>query len=361
MEVHMLAQQQYWNAVVERDSAFDGQFVYAVKSTGIFCKPSCTSRKPKRISVEFYPLPAAAEQAGYRACKRCKPDQQDLIDPQAELVQAMCGYLAELVSNPPTLDQLGEHFNYSPTYLQKVFKDLMGISPLQYVDALRLAHFKSTLRDGTPITDAIYEAGYGSSSRLYERTDSHIGMQPSTYQKGGKGTMITYILADSHILGYLLVAATSKGVCFVSLGDEPQTLVDELHAEFPKASITPDEDGTLTEAVQTILNYLNGWEPHLDLTLDVRATAFQELVWAELRRIPYGETRTYTQVANALDKPNAVRAVARACATNPVSLIIPCHRVVRKDGSLAGYRWGLGRKEQLQSLEKEHKEELQHA
>lgn len=339
----------YWQAVVERDTDYDREFVVAVRTTGIYCRPSCPARTPLRKNVEFFALPAAAEQAGYRPCKRCHPREVDARAPQAEMVQQVCDYIAAHLDDSLTLESLGEIVHTNPTHLQRVFKTLMGITPRQYTDACRMETFRQTLRDGAPVTDAVYAAGYSSTSRLYERTDDALGMTPTHYREGGDGIAIAYSLADSP-MGRLLVAATKRGISMVSLGDDDSTLVHALHAEFPAATITRDDD-TLGEWVQAVVAYLNGWQPHLELPLDVRATAFQQRVWEELRRIPYGQTRTYGQVARALGQPTAARAVARACATNPAALVIPCHRVVRSDGGLGGYRWDIQRKRALLDLE----------
>lgn len=337
-----------WQAVAERDAAADGWFVYAVHSTGVYCRPSCPSRRPRREGVSFFELPEAAEQAGFRPCRRCHPRDLTALDPQVELVQRACHQL-EADEQIPSLADLGAALNISPTHLQRVFKRVMGISPRQYAEARRVDRLKTGLRaDRATVTAALYDAGYGSSSRLYEGAPDHLGMTPRVYQRGGAGVAIAYALADCP-LGRLLVAATERGVCVVSLGDDDAALIDALHAEYPHADIAPadPDSGALAEALAAVLAYLNGWQPHLDLPLDVRATAFQRRVWDELRRIPYGQTRTYQQVAQAIGEPTAVRAVARACATNPAALVIPCHRVIRTDGSHGGYRWGLARKAAL--------------
>jgi AraC family transcriptional regulator of adaptative response/methylated-DNA-[protein]-cysteine methyltransferase len=263
-------------------------------------------------------------------------------------VRRACAFIQEHADAPITLARIARHVNASPFHFQRVFTRLVGISPRAYQDALRAGRFRRGLREGVPVTGAIYDAGYGSSSRVYERRPTG-GMTPAVYKRGARGVEVTYAIADSP-LGRLLVAATPKGICSVKLGDSDETLADELRQEYPAASITPNRSD-LARWINAILTYLNGRGPHLDLPLDIQATAFQWKVWRYLQSIPYGETRAYSQVARDIGAPSAVRAVARACATNPVCLVIPCHRVVGKDGGLTGYRWGLERKRTL--LEKE--------
>lgn len=338
-----------WSAVLSKDNRFDGQFVFAVSSTGIYCRPSCPSRRPRRDRVSFFQLPEAAEQAGFRACRRCHPRQTRAGDPQVEMVQQVCRLIEENEGEPTTLAMLSEQMGVSTFHLQRTFKSIMGITPARYAETYRVSKFKQSVRDGDAITSAIYDAGFGSSSRLYERASARLGMTPATYGKGGRGAVINYAIADSP-LGSLLVAATSKGVCSVMLGDSPATLKSDLSREFPAAEIRNDEPA-LRSALKTIVDHLKNKTPHIDLPLDIQATAFQQQVWEQLRAIPYGETYSYGEVAKAMGQEKAVRAVARACATNPVALVIPCHRVIREDKSLGGYRWGLERKKKL--LERE--------
>jgi AraC family transcriptional regulator of adaptative response/methylated-DNA-[protein]-cysteine methyltransferase len=264
-------------------------------------------------------------------------------------VRKACAFIEQHADASITLARLARHVNVSPFHLQRVFSRIVGISPRAYQDALRAGRFRRGLRDGAQVTGAIYDAGYGSSSRVYERQPTG-GMTPAVYKRGAKGVEVTYAIADSP-LGRLLVAATSKGICSVKLGDRDTALEDDLRREYPAASISPDRT-ELGRWVKAILTYLNGRRPHLDLPLDIQATAFQWKVWRYLQSIPYGETRAYSQVARDIGAPAAVRAVARACATNPVCLVIPCHRVVGKDGSLTGYRWGVERKKRLLAGEK---------
>ncbi|HJZ49262.1 MAG TPA: bifunctional DNA-binding transcriptional regulator/O6-methylguanine-DNA methyltransferase Ada [Roseiflexaceae bacterium] len=344
-------EERCWQAVLGREKTFDGAFVYAVRSTGIFCRPTCPSRRPRREQVIFFGQPAAAEQAGFRACQRCRPAAADSArepigadDARTVMVRRACQIIEE-ADEAPTLSELGERMGLSPYHLQRTFKRVMGITPHQYADAHRIDRLKARLKKGDNVTTALYEAGYGSSSRLYEQAPERLGMTPATYQRGGAGAQIGYTIADSP-LGRLLVAATERGVCFVSLADDDAALETALTNEFPAAEIRRD-DAVLGRSVDALVRHLSGEQQQLDLPLDVCATAFQRRVWETLRAIPFGETRSYRQVAEALGQPTAARAVARACATNPVALVIPCHRVVGEGGDLRGYRWGVGRKHAL--------------
>jgi AraC family transcriptional regulator of adaptative response/methylated-DNA-[protein]-cysteine methyltransferase len=339
-----------WQAVLSKDNQFDGQFVFAVSSTGIFCRPSCPSRRPRRDRVSFFPSPQAAEQAGFRACRRCHPGKERLMDPQVEMASKVCRLIDENDGEPTTLAVLSSAIGVSTFHLQRTFRSVMGITPSQYAEARRIGRFKQGVRDGESITNAIYDAGFGSSSRLYETAASQLGMTPATYGKGGRGAIIKYAIANCS-LGKLLVAATESGVCSVTLGDSDSLLESELKKEFCHAEIQRDE-ALLSSALQAIVDHLKGKSQRIDLPLDVRATAFQMQVWQQLRAIPFGKTLSYSEVAKAIGQEKAVRAVARACATNPVALVIPCHRVIREDKSLSGYRWGLERKKQLLAEEK---------
>src|SRR5882762_3849831 len=332
-----------WRIVLARDRRYDGAFVYAVRSTGIYCRPSCASRRPRRGQVTFFPIPEAAEREGYRACRRCHPTRANGGDPAVALVREACRALD--TSTAPPLEVLARRLKQRPHGLLRAFKRVLGITPQQYRDARRVARFKHELKRRPHVSPAVYEAGYGSSSRVYERANAQLGMTPATYARGGAGTEIAYAVVPCS-LGRLLVAATPRGVCRVSLGDNATALEADLAAEFPAAQIRKDRS-TLEDAVTAILGYLDGREPHLALPLDIRATAFQRRVWQELQRIPYGETRSYADVAKRIGRPTASRAVARACATNPVAIVIPCHRVVKEGGDLGGYRWGLARKKAL--------------
>jgi AraC family transcriptional regulator of adaptative response/methylated-DNA-[protein]-cysteine methyltransferase len=338
-----------WRIVLARDRRYDGAFVYAVRSTGIYCRPSCPSRRPRRPLVEFFPIPEAAEAAGFRACRRCRPSVAPAPDPAVAVVRDLCRAIDAQPEGPADLASLGRRAGLSSHQVLRAFRRVLGVSPREYRDARRLRRLKSSLKEHRHVSPAIYEAGYGSSSRVYERAATALGMTPATYGRGGRGAAIRYAVVDSP-LGTLLVAATDRGVCRISLGDAATPLERDLRREYPDADIRADA-GPLTEWVNTILRHLEGREPHLDLPLDIRATAFQRRVWRELQRIPYGETRSYREVARRIGRPTATRAVARACATNPTALVIPCHRVVREDGNVGGYRWGPDRKKTL--LERE--------
>ena len=337
-----------WQAVEARNRAADGVFVYAVSSTGIYCRPSCPSRRPRRDRVAFFDTPEGARNAGFRACKRCRPnDAVTDADPWIEKIRRACVYLSN-VDGHPSLATLAARLGGSPYHLQRNFKRLVGVSPREYAEAIRLRNVKGRLRQAGDITGAMLDAGYGSSSRFYERAVPKLGMAPSVYRRGGAGMTIGYAIVDSPnvSLGRLLVAATPRGVCAVAMGSSDTELTGALSREFPSAAIAADA-GALKQWTKAILAHLSGRQPRLDLPLDVQATAFQWQVWQALAAIPYGETRTYAEVAASIGRPTAVRAVARACATNPVALAIPCHRVVPSAGGEGGYRWGLKRKKAL--------------
>jgi len=347
-----MRESQYWQAVLDRDRQADGQFVYAVRSTGIYCRPSCPSRRPGQEQVAFYPAAAVAEAAGFRACRRCGPDGAAHSD-MARAVAAICRLLDAAGDMPLTLAALGRAVSLSPTHLQRVFKRAMGVTPRAYAAARRAERFKAGVRAGDSVGAAGYAAGYGSSSRLYEAAPAELGMTPAEYRRGGIGRQIHYTTAACP-LGRLLVAATERGLCMVSLGDSDAPLEAALHADYPAAAIARADPGSdLDSAVAAILRHLRGEQPALDLPLDVQATAFQRRVWEALRAIPYGQTRTYGAIAAALGAPTASRAVGRACATNRVSLVVPCHRAVGSSGNLTGYRWGVARKAALLAAEAE--------
>ena len=344
---------QMWQAVLTRDGQAAGRFVYAVATTGVYCRPGCPSRRPRRDNVHFFALPAQAARAGYRACKRCRPDAEAPSDPELARVREACAFILERLEEgcdgPPTLEEIAARVGQSPHHLQRRFKRLMGVSPAQYADALRLGRLKGRLKAGDEVTGALYEAGYGASSRLYERAPAELGMTPASYARGGKGARIAFAIAASP-LGRLLVAATARGVSFLALGDDDEELEAKLRDEFPEAEVDRDDE-VLGDWLGQVLRHLEGELPHLALPLDVRATAFQRRVWAELVRIPAGATASYGKIAGRLGRPKAQRAVARACASNPVAIVVPCHRVVREDGGLGGYRWGLERKRALLKTE----------
>jgi AraC family transcriptional regulator, regulatory protein of adaptative response / methylated-DNA-[protein]-cysteine methyltransferase len=341
------AAERYWRATMSRDVRADGTFVLAVRSTHIYCRPSCPARRPLRRNVVFFRTREEAEQQGFRPCLRCKPNQ--VAGPVA-LVERATRQLAESGEDSVRFGALSSSLGTTPATLRRAFLQVTGLRPREIAEALRLERFKKMLRAGKSITDALYETGYGSSSRVYERSNAQLGMTPATYRKGGKGMSIGYSITKSG-LGKVLVAATERGVSAVYLGDSEAKLVHELKDEYPRAELAPADD-SFERWVKEIVQRVEGKPPRIELPLDLQATAFQRRVWQELQRIPSGTTRTYSQVARALGNPKAVRAVARACATNPVSIIVPCHRVIREDGTLAGYRWGLSRKEQLLAQEK---------
>ncbi|MFQ5872359.1 MAG: bifunctional DNA-binding transcriptional regulator/O6-methylguanine-DNA methyltransferase Ada, partial [Dehalococcoidia bacterium] len=336
--------------VLARDKSYDGLFVYGVCSTGIFCRAACPSRRPRREGVVFFSGSRAAQEAGFRPCCRCRPDHTLPDNPALEMVRRACHHIQSSQDGPPTLAHLSKLVGASSSYLHRIFKRFMGITPRQYADACRLDRFKARLREGWNVTGALYESGYGSSSRLYEGSSTSLGMTPASYRRGGRGTRIAYTIVGCP-LGRLLVAATDRGVCAVKLGDRDSDLKADLRLEYPDAELHPDE-GALGEWVKAFLSYLNGDVPYLDLPVDIRATAFQRQVWEYLKAIPYGQTRSYREIAEALGRPKAARAVGGACAANPVALVVPCHRAVREDGSLGGYRWGLERKAALLAKER---------
>ena len=323
--------------------------MYGVTSTGVYCRPSCPSRRPRADRVRFFDSALDARGAGFRACKRCRPDTVGLAQPGIEAVRRVSAYLATHADETVTLARLARVAAMSPHHLQRRFTAIVGVSPREYQAACRADRLRSSLRGGGDVTTAIYEAGYGSPSRVYEGVAAQ-GMAPSVYRRGGFGMQITYSLVASP-LGRLLVASTAQGVCAVKLGDGDRALERELKREYPAAEIARD-DTPRQEWVRAIVGHLRGEAPSIDLPIDVRATAFQWKVWRALQRIPHGETRAYAEVAKAIGQPRAARAVARACAANPVALVVPCHRVVRADGAPGGYRWGSARKEKLLARER---------
>ncbi|WP_420563660.1 bifunctional DNA-binding transcriptional regulator/O6-methylguanine-DNA methyltransferase Ada [Thalassobaculum sp.] len=334
-----------YRVVVARDKSFDGAFIVAVRTTGVYCRPYCPSRTPKRENVSFFQTPEQARSAGYRACRRCKPDESAAPDPRLDAVRAACRAIESAEDECPSLEALGTAAGLSPFHLQRSFKAVMGISPRQYWDARRLGKLKENLKSGEGVAMALYGAGYGSSSRLYEKAGAQLGMTPASYGKGGAGAVIAYAFADTS-LGRVIVGATKTGICFVGIGDTDEALVEELRGDFPNATLAADPGG-LGETLGEVAGMLEGREPHVDLPLDIRGTAFQRQVWQALTDIPMGETRTYADLAAAIGRPKAIRAVGSACANNPVSLIVPCHRAIGTDGTLRGYRWGLDRKRRL--------------
>ena len=342
-----------WEVVLNRDRRGDARFVYAVSSTRVYCRPSCPSRRPARNHVTFFDSASLAEAAGYRACLRCRP--QSVVGSEAEerVERARC-YLDDHADEPITLRQLAAHVDLSPFHLQRTFTKRVGLSPKAYQGAKRMDRFTASLKRGETVTNATYEAGFGSSSRLYPRVHEDLGMTPSAFRSGGKGITLHYTTVPT-VVGRMLVAVTERGIAAVSLGESEAALVVSLCSDYPKAVLRRDRKA-LKKYVSQLLKRLNGSVSMECLPLDLKATAFQCKVWQALQQIPRGQTRSYQQIARAIGQPAAARAVARACAGNPAAVVIPCHRVVRGNGHLAGYRWGLERKQRLLALEK-HKPE----
>ena len=338
----------FWQAVIANDVRFDGAFVLGVKTTGFYCRPSCRAKLPLRKNVDFYCSPAVAEGSAFRACKRCRPQLVESIDPQIEKIVEMCRVIA--TDDQISLEELAAKFELSASHLQRSFKEVIGVSPKKYAEVVRMERFKAELKTGSDVTAAMYDAGFGSSRALYEQADEHLGMTPAKYKKGGEGMDIRYMIAECD-LGKILVARTERGICRVTFGTENAEMYSNLTAEFPKAKISKGS-AELKTVVDAIVQYISGRSKHLLLPLDLQATAFQLQVWEKLRQIPYGETRSYSEIAESLGDKNKVRAVARACATNRVAVVIPCHRVIGKSGKMSGYRWGIERKEKLLANEK---------
>jgi AraC family transcriptional regulator of adaptative response/methylated-DNA-[protein]-cysteine methyltransferase len=337
-----------WARVAARDRSADGAFVYAVTSTGIYCRPSCPSRRPRPERVRFFDTPRDAADAGFRACKRCRPDAAEAA--AASPVARVAAYLRAHADEPVGLAALARLARLSPAHLQRRFTAEIGVSPREFQAACRAERFRAALRQGHDVTGAIYEAGYGSPSRVYDGKPTGAGMSPATYRRGGAGTAVGHTIVDC-ALGRLLVAATPRGVCAVRLGASDEALVGDLRREFPSARFD-DAPAPKVSWVRAIVARVDGAPRPGDVPLDVQGTAFQWRVWRALQAIPRGQTRTYAEVADAIGQPRAIRAVARACATNPVALVVPCHRVVPKSGGTGGYRWGTRRKQQLLEVEK---------
>lgn len=340
-----------WEAVATRNTTADGAFFYGVRTTGVFCRPSCASRMPRRENVLFFDDADAARAAGLRECKRCRPGG---LPRELEIVRRACAALDADPQARLTLAELSDAVHLSPFHLQRLFKRMLGVSPRQYQAARRGAALREALTQGADVTRASADAGFGSSSRLYESVPAELGMAPSAYRRKGAGLTIRYASAATP-LGIVLVAATGRGICRIAFGDDAATLAAGLTADFANADRIEDA-AAVAPFIAQIDAYLNGRRDRFDLPLDIAPTAFQQRVWEALQRIPYGETRSYTQIAESLGAPRAVRAVASACASNPVALAIPCHRVVQKGGSLAGYRWGLARKAALIDAEAKGRE-----
>jgi AraC family transcriptional regulator, regulatory protein of adaptative response / methylated-DNA-[protein]-cysteine methyltransferase len=337
-----------WQAVLARATAADGEFVYGVVTTGVYCRPTCPSRRPRRANVRFFGSAAEAAAGGLRPCRRCEPDGPGLARRRADMVAAACRQIEE-AADEPTLTALADAAGMSPHHFHRVFKSVTGLTPKAYAAAHRASRVRAALRTGPSVTDAIYDAGFGSSGRFYASSGARLGMTPTQYRNGGDGARVRFALGRSS-LGPMLVAASDRGVCAIQFGDDPAALVSDLQVQLPRAeSITHDPD--LEALVADVVGMVEHGDRTVDLPLDLRGTAFQERVWQALRGIPAGTTATYAQVADSIGSPTAVRAVAAACAANRLAVAIPCHRVVRSDGSLAGYRWGVERKRAL--LERE--------
>ena len=339
---------QFWKAVAERDARYDGAFVYAVASTRVYCRPSCPSRRPKRERVIFFAGPEAAERDGFRPCRRCDPRSAP-VTADSRLITEACRMFEQDSLEAIRIASIARQLHVSPFRLQRMFRRNMGISPMTYAQSIRLRRLKAKLREGSDVTSAMYEAGYGSPSRLYEQSGKSLGMTPATYGRGGQGMDIGYSTARIP-MGTVLVAGTNKGVSAIYLGDSEEHLEAELRREYPAASISRNPS-RVSRWIRDLVRNLSGEQRDLDLPLDVKATAFQCRVWRALKQIPAGSTRRYGEVARSIGLPNGQRAVARACATNPAAVVIPCHRVVREDGGLGGYRWGIERKQALLATE----------
>ncbi|MHC6227472.1 bifunctional DNA-binding transcriptional regulator/O6-methylguanine-DNA methyltransferase Ada [Pseudomonas sp. X10] len=344
--------EQRWCAVQANDPSADGQFVYAVRTTGIYCRPSCRARLPRRENVEYFSDAEAAEAAGYRACRRCSADKAQANARRTELVARACR-LIEASDTPPNLEQLGEQLGLSPFHLHRLFKAETGLTPKAYASAFRARRLREELGDAsTSVTDAIYGAGFNSNSRFYESAGQRLGMRPREYRAGGAGATIRFAIGECS-LGAILVAQSQHGICAILLGDDPELLLRDLQDQFPKAQLLGGDAG-FERLVAEVVGFVEMPALGLNLPLDVQGTAFQERVWQVLREVPVGSRVSYTEIAERIGAPRAVRAVAMACAANKIAVAIPCHRVVRRDGDISGYRWGVERKRQLLERETSH-------
>ncbi len=346
----MLNSEQCWAALASRDARADGAFVYAVRTTGIYCRPGCASRLPRRENVAFYADPAAAETAGFRPCKRCRPSEASSGERRLAAIGRACA-LIRAQDALPSLSELADAAGISRFHFHRVFKQITGTTPREWGKAHRLGRFAAQLDSGESVADAVYAAGFGASSRAYEAAPNGLGMTPGARRHGGRGETIRFTTVRT-ALGWALVAATERGICMTALGDERAPLEAELRRCFPAALIWP-ADPALAGWAERIVHFITRPGAQPDLPLDISGTAFQALVWRALQKIPPGRTSTYREIAAALGRPRAVRAVAQACASNKLALLVPCHRVVRKGGELAGYRWGIERKRALIARERE--------
>jgi len=347
-----------WSAVQRRERAADGAFYYSVRSTGVYCRPSCAARPARRANVAFHPSCADAEGAGFRPCLRCRPDLPPLAERQAELVAAACRLIAAS-EEEPSLDALAQAAGISRFHFHRVFKAQAGVTPKAYAAAVRAARVRDGLASGAPVTEALYAAGFNSSSRFYAGAQAMLGMAPARFRSGGAGEEIRFAVGVCS-LGAILAAATGQGICAILMGDDPQALVQDLQDRFPRARLI-GADADFERTVALVVGLVEAPRLGLELPLDVRGSAFQQRVWEALRAVPAGVTLSYTELAQRIGSPNAVRAVAGACAANPVAVAIPCHRVVRSDGGLSGYRWGIERKRALIDREREETSVLKEA
>ena len=337
-----------WRSVVARDPQPPLQFYYSVKTTGVYCRPSCAARLPKPENVQFHATCEDAEKAGFRPCKRCKPNQASPVEQHAEKIASACR-LIESSETPPSLELLAEHVALSPYHFHRVFKATTGLTPKEYAAAHRGNLVRKALTKSDSVTHAIYDAGYNSNSRFYETSNDLLGMTPSSYRAGGAQTNIRFAIGECS-LGSILVAQSDRGICAILLGDDPDSLARELQDQFPQANLIGG-DPSFERIVAKVVGFVETPSLGLDLPLDVRGTAFQQRVWQSLRKIPAGSTASYTEIAKLIGCPKSVRAVAQACGANTLAVAIPCHRVVRNDGALSGYRWGVERKRALLAKE----------
>ena len=337
-----------WTAVVRRDGGADGMFFYSVRTTGVYCRPSCGARTPRPENVAFHASADAAQRAGFRPCKRCKPGQASLADQQSAMVAQLCRHIEE-AEEPPALDALAARVGMSAYHVHRVFRRVTGLTPKAYAEAHRARRLRGELDRGRSVTDAIYGAGYNSAGRFYEQADAVLGMTASRYRAGGEGTRIRFAVGECS-LGPILVAQSDRGVCNISIGDDPDTLVRDLQDRFPHAVLIGD-DPAFDALVARVVGLVESPRAGVDLPLDIRGTAFQQRVWQALREIPAGRTASYAAIAKRIGSPKSVRAVAQACAANTLAVAIPCHRVVRSDGTPSGYRWGVERKRALLARE----------
>ena len=343
-----------WEALLRRDASLDGRLFVGVLTTGVYCRLTCPARRPLRKNVRFFATPADAEAAGLRACLRCRPLASVGSDPNAERIHAICRFIDESNGEGLALADLAERAGLSSFHFQRSFKAIVGVTPKQYADASRLAKLKGNLKEARDVTAAVMDAGYSSTSGVYGRADSRLGMTPKQYRRGGEGLTISYATAETP-LGLMMAGATDRGLCFIQFGDSPEQLRRQLENEYPKATLQAmpvPHDPAFGAWIAALNRHLSGTQPTLDLPLDIRATAFQLRVWNYLTTIPYGQVQSYSEVAAGIGRPGAARAVARACASNTLAIAIPCHRVIRGNGDLAGYRWGLARKRTLLDRER---------